>query len=67
MNISNKLLRSQLELTKPIADGTSLDVARSFQDKIGKLMHFTKRHDVVVTETEENAKNGALIARCGRS
>ena len=61
MNISNKLLRSQLELTKPIADGTSLDVARSFQDKIGKLMHFTKRHDVVVTETEENAKNGALI------
>ena len=61
MNISNKLLRSQLELTKPIADGTSLDVARSFQDKIGQLMHFTKRHDVVVTETEENAKNGALI------
>ena len=49
MNISNKLLRSQLELTKPIADGTSLDVARSFQDKIGKLMHFTKRHDVVAS------------------
>ena len=61
MSISDKLVRSQLELTKPIADGTSLDIARSFQDKIGKLMHFTKRHDVVVAETAENAKNGALI------
>ena len=61
MNISDKLLRSQLELTKPIADGTSLDIARSFQDRIGKLMHFTKRRDVVVTENTENVQNGALI------
>lgn len=61
MNISDKLLRSQLELTKPIADGSSIEVMRGFQDKTGKLMHFTKRHDVVVSENAESFKKGALI------
>ncbi len=61
MNITDKIIRSQLELTKPIADGTSIDVARSFQDKIGKLMHFTRRRDVVVNYRESNGVNGALI------
>ncbi len=61
MNITDKIIRSQLELTKPIADGTSIDVARSFQDKIGKLMHFTRRRDVVVNERENNGVKKALI------
>ena len=61
MNITDKLLRSQLELTKPIADGSSIETARIFQDKIGKMMHFSKRHGVVVSENAENMKNGALI------
>lgn len=61
MNLSDKLIRSQLEITKPIADDTGIDLMRSLQDKIGKLMHFTRRRDVVVSEHEENAIKGALI------
>ena len=61
MTITDRLLRSQLEITKPIANDASIDVARSFQDKIGKLMHFTRRRDVVVSENAENNLKGALI------
>lgn len=50
MRLIDKFIRSQLELTKPLSDGTPLDSARSFQDKIGKLMHFTRRRDVVVMD-----------------
>lgn len=61
MNITDKLIRSQLELTKPIADGTALDTARSFQDRIGKLMHFTRRRDVVVQDGYLPDIRGSLI------
>jgi len=61
MNLTDKILRSQLELTKPIADGTGIEAARSFQDKIGKLMHFTRRHDVVVHDKMYDNVKGALI------
>ena len=61
MNITDKILRSQLELTKPIADGTSLEIVRSLQDKIGKLMHFTRRRDVVVFDKSDDKLQGHLI------
>ncbi len=61
MNLKDKFIRSQLELTKPIADGSGIEVSRSFQDKIGKLMHFTRRRDVVITENVDESLNGALI------
>ncbi len=61
MNITDRILRSQLELTKPIADGTSLDSTRSLQDKIGKLMHFTRRRDVVVMDKPNKQSKGLLI------
>ena len=61
MTIADKIMRSQIELTKSIADDMSIDSVRSFQDKFGKLMHFTRRHDVVVNENTENKLKGALI------
>ena len=61
MNITEKILRSQLELTKPFADGSKLDTARSIQDKIGRLMHFTRRRDVVTFDKSEYNINGELI------
>lgn len=64
MNLTDKILRSQLELTKPIADGTGIEAARSFQDKIGKLMHFTRRHDVAVYDKcYENVKGALIVPR----
>ena len=61
MNITDKILRSQLELVKPIADGTSLETVRSLQDKVGRLMHFTRRHDVVVLDKSDDKHRGDLI------
>ena len=61
MNLTDKLLRSQLELIKPITDGTSLETARSFQDKIGRLMHFTRRRDVVLFDKSNEDYKGLLV------
>ena len=54
-------MRSQLELTKPIADGTSLETVRSLQDRIGRLMHFTRKRDVVAHDKSEEKNLGHLI------
>ncbi len=61
MNLTDRIIRAQLELTKPIADGSRIEISRSFQDKIGKLMHFTRRHDVVVSDEISEKTRGALI------
>ena len=61
MNITDKILRSQLELTKPLADGTSLESARNMQDKIGRLMHFTRRRDVVALDKSNEKLSGMLF------
>lgn len=61
MNLADKLLRSQLELTKPIADAAGLDTIRGFQDKIGELMRFSKRDAVVIGEYGNNGVEGVMI------
>ena len=61
MNLADKLMRSQLELTKPIADRIGLDSSRAFQDRIGKIMHFTRRRDVVIDDVSLKDINSALI------
>lgn len=61
MNLSDKILRSQIELTKPIADGTRLDTARALQDKIGRLMHFGRRREVVVYDDYFPGVRGSLV------
>lgn len=54
-------MRSQLELTRPITDSSGLDTARALQDKVGKLMHFTRRRDVVVLDKSNEKHEGLLI------
>ena len=61
MKLIDKIIRSQLELTRPIADGTPLDVARSYQDRIGRVMHFSHKRDVVVMDAHQTEPECALI------
>ncbi len=61
MNLTDKIIKSQLELIKPIADGTKLESARSVQDKIGHLMHFSRRKDVVVQDNYYDSVKSALV------
>ena len=61
MNLADKILRSQLELTKPLTDGTSLEVSRALQDRIGRLMHFTRRKEVVVYDDYFTGVRGSLV------
>ncbi len=61
MNLTDKIVRTQLELTKPIAEGTTIEQARSLQDAVGRLMHFAKRHDVAVGEEFAPHINASLI------
>ena len=61
MNVNDKFLRSQLELSKPITDGAGLETARSMQDNVGRLMHFSKRHDVVIHEKITDDIPGVLV------
>ncbi len=61
MNFTDRIIRSQLELTKPLAKGTKLENARAFQDRIGRLMHFTRRRDVVVQNRFHDKVRASLI------
>ena len=61
MNLTDKIVRSQLELSKPITDMISVDTVRSLQDKTGKLMHFTRRRNVVVLDKSNDIAKGDLI------
>ena len=61
MKLSEMLVRGQLELLKPIADGTTLEISRNFQDKVGKLMHFAKRREVIMHKPFSDDVKGALI------
>ncbi len=61
MNLQDKILKSQIELLKPIAEGTTLEVARNLQEKVGKLMHFTKRRDVVTFDRKNDKFPSSLI------
>ena len=58
MNFQDRFIRGQIELLKPISGGSKLEVARNLQDKIGKVMRFTKRYGSVVV----NKDNGRFPA-----
>ena len=61
MKLVDKFIRSQLELTKTMADGTPLESTRSLHEKVGKLMHFSRRRDVVVVENHIEEPPSSLI------
>lgn len=61
MQLQDKLIRTQLELFKPIADNAGLELSRSFQDRIGRLMQFRRRKNIVVSNQRYSDIPGALI------
>ncbi len=61
MKFSDKFVRSQLELTKPIAGASSLDTARAVQDKLGRILRFVNRHQIVVKDESFGGVPGAMI------
>lgn len=46
MNLTTRLLRSQLNIMKPFVEGCSLETTRKGQDRLGALMASTQRHEV---------------------
>ena len=64
MNFQDRFIRGQIELLKPISGGTRLEVARNLQDKIGKIMRFTKRAgSVVVTKDNGRFRAATIVPR----
>lgn len=61
IKLQDKLTRTQLELVKPIADNASLELSRSLQDRIGRLMQFRRRRNIVVSNQRYSDIPGALI------
>lgn len=61
MKFSDKFIRSQLELAKPIARNASLDTARLFQEKVGKVLQFITRRSVVVSDEDFDGTAGAMV------
>ena len=43
MSFTDKFIRRQLEITRPLVDASGLGLSRSAQDKIGKLMSFIEK------------------------
>ena len=64
MSFTDKFIRRQLEITRPIVDASGLQLSRGAQDKIGKLMCFKNRADVVLQDAErEGIKTSLVIPR----
>ncbi|MBE6632684.1 MAG: alpha/beta hydrolase, partial [Ruminococcaceae bacterium] len=61
MELSTKIIRSQLNLFKPFVMGCSLETARKGQEKIGELTCFTYRADVKVKDVDLGSFFGAFI------
>ena len=61
MKFSDKFIRSQLEIARPLAHSTTLDTARSLQERAGRVMQFLTRRDVVRTNEDFGGVPGALI------
>ncbi len=61
MNFTDKFIRRQLELTRPLIDSSGLELSRSVQDKIGRLMRFSKRSDSVVQDFVRDGLKMALM------
>ena len=59
--LQDAFVRRQLELLKPIADGARLDISRAFQDRIGRLMQYRRRHNTVISEKRYSDIKGDLV------
>jgi acetyl esterase/lipase/NRPS condensation-like uncharacterized protein len=61
MNHTTSFLKSQFSLIKPFVENTSLNTARKWQDKIGKLVAHTFREDVKYEDFEHAGMKCSLV------
>lgn len=61
MKFSDKFIRSQLEFTKPIVDSSRLEVARSLQDRLGRILRFVNRRLIVIKNEKFDTVPAAMI------
>ena len=61
MELSAKLVRSQLNFFKPFVANCSLEVTRKGQDKLGELMTALHRREVLVRDHDFGAFQGAWV------
>ncbi len=61
MKFSDRFIRGNLEFAKPIAANVSLDTARSFQDRVGRVLRFMTRRDTVVQDEIFDGVRGCMV------
>ena len=73
MRLSTKILRNQIKLLKPVITHCSIEMSRSAQDKLGKIMMAGKQNDLnysyvsfgnfqaVLIRTKEVRTNGVIL------
>ena len=61
MALPAKVIRSQLNLLKPLLSGLSLETARKGQEHVGQIMRFMHRRDVVVKNHAFTGFEGAWV------
>ena len=62
MNLSSKILRIELELTKPFLENAGLDLHRKGQDKIGELMYRAHRRKLISQDVGLTNCKGCMIS-----
>ncbi len=61
MKFSDKFVRSNLELAKPLATNAGLDTARAFQDRAGRILKFITRREVVIQDENFDGVKGCIV------
>ena len=61
MELSAKLVRSQLDFFKPFVAGCSLEVTRKGQDKLGELMSALHKREVLIRDHDFERFQGAWV------
>ena len=61
MELSAKLVRSQLNFFKPFVAGCSLEVTRKGQDKLGELMSALHKREVLIRDHDFERFQGAWV------
>ena len=61
MELSAKLVRSQLNFFKPLVAGCSLEVTRKGQDKLGELMSALHKREVLIRDHDFERFQGAWV------
>lgn len=61
MELSAKLVRSQLNFFKPFVAGCSLEVTRKGQDKLGELMSALHKREVLIRDHDFECFQGAWV------